>query len=205
MSDFTAKLRVAGESADPVAANVAVQSGRLTVSIGDTEVASWPVADVTVTEGRGKVDLTAGEESFTLDVTDPYALVERLRDEQETLEPPKKRRIRMPARPSADRDRSEKRPADTEPGEEGRRSRGNTIAVVGGFLALGAITVAALLWPLVTGPIGLLIGLLAVTVGYLAYTEPTVALRLPSGVSAMFLIITGAGIVVIGAGVTLLG
>lgn len=188
-------LRITGDRAAPVAATVALDDDRLVVQVGDVEVGSWPVRDVRVMESRTGLDMTVGNEAFTLDLTDPRPLLESVRAAVRPPEEPRRRRV------GRRRSRDEGRPASSRT-PFGRRL---SLPVGVGLAAMAALTVAALLWPLVVGPVGLLVGLVLVTGGYFAYTEPAVALRIPGGISAMFLMITGVGVVIVGAGVTLLG
>ena len=189
VSEFSATLRLTGDRAAPVAASIAVESGRIVVNVGDVEVGSWPVSRVIANPGRTGVDLTVDGDSFSLDLTDADDLLESIRVAR-SPHPPSRRLARRRARlPENDRPPRRKVP----------------MVVYLGLVATAGVAVASLLWPLVTGPVGLLIGLVLVTVGYFAHTEPSVALRIPHGLSASFILITGVGVLVIGMGVTLLG
>lgn len=191
-------LRITGDRAAPVAATVALDGGRLVVQVGDVEVGSWPVCDVRVMESRTGVDMTIGEDTFTLDLSDPEILVSSVRAAARPDDPQRSRRRFRRVSPGPTTD-----PAPDRPQRSARRRL--SIPVAAGLVVPAALAVATLLWPLVVGPIGLLVGLILVTMGYFAHTEPAVALRVPGGLSATFLMVTGVGVVAIGAAVTLLG
>lgn len=184
MSDFTGTLILEDEA---IPARAVVGSGRLSLSIGDTEVGSWPLAEVTAQDRAGRVALVAGGERIELGLSNSADFVDAVAGVGSRGGKTKKRRVPKQAR------RKPKAP---------RRPRVSPAAVALG-IALVALAVCTYFYTELVASIVLLVGLLLLTLGSIATTEPKVALRMPFGISALALVAAGGVLVVAGVGLIL--
>jgi hypothetical protein len=176
MDTFKGTMRMAGEH-DAVPVEARIDELRVVLVVEGVEVGAWAREDVRVQPTGAGVSLELGSDRVELDVTDRSALLARLEPPAEEMSrSDRRRRRRLPSWP---------------------------------LLLLGALTVAvvaaAVLYPLVTGSVLLLIGAALLVLGALAYNETRIALRLPLGLVPVHFVIAGGILVVVGAGLILLG
>lgn len=178
MDTFKGTMRMAGEH-DAVPFEAHIDDLRVVLVVEGVEVGAWPRDDVKAERTGAGVLLDLGSERVELDVTDRSALLAR-------LEPP-----------------IEASPRRRRPRESRRRLPPWPLLVFGAVIV--AVVAAAVLYPLVTGSVLLLLGAALLVVGALAYTETRLALRLPLGLAPVHFVVGGGVLAVAGAGLILLG
>jgi hypothetical protein len=177
MDTFKGTMRMAGEH-DAVPVEARIDDLRVVLVVEGVEVGAWARENVRAQPTGAGVSLELGSDRVELDVTDRSALLARLEPPAEEISRSerRRRRRRLPPWP---------------------------------LLLLGALTVAvvvaAVLFPIVTGSVLLLIGAALLVLGALAYNETRIALRLPLGLAPVHFVIGGGILVVVGAGLILLG